>query len=306
MTWIECKVTYDSNPGLAAAELIADVFYQFGVKGVVMEDPGEPVPEDHAVGERKGPEGHSVSGFFPGGTDAIAGFETALRELSVRAGVRVSLQTRSVEDEDWAESWKVFFFPERIGSSLVVKPSWRAFDGAAADLVVDIDPGMAFGTGTHPTTRMCLCLLERHLKPGQHVLDVGTGSGILMVAAFRLGAARVDGIDIDETALAIARENLDRNKIPGASYGLHRGPLAGSALGPCDIVVANILAEVIVDLVGDIASVVRDGGLFIGSGIIPDRLDTVTRALTAAGFVDLSVETQDQWVAVTAKRHGGG
>lgn len=109
MTWIECKVTYDSSPTVAAAELIADIFYQFGVRGVVIEDPDEPVPAHDAGVELKPPEVHSVSGFFPGESDTIAGFEAALRRLADRAGIRISLRSRSVDEEDWAKSWKAFF-----------------------------------------------------------------------------------------------------------------------------------------------------------------------------------------------------
>ncbi|MFZ7127019.1 MAG: 50S ribosomal protein L11 methyltransferase [Desulfobacterales bacterium] len=307
MRWIEVKVLFKEpfhavdTPGLAFTERVVDVFYRFGIIGVVIEDPDEPVPGDEDTPDFKRPESHSVGGYFPDALETVRRFEKVVHEVAGREGIRVRVQSRPVDEEDWSESWKAFFHPQRIGRRLVVKPSWRDFDAGTDDLILEIDPGMAFGTGTHPTTAMCLETLEELVEPGCRLLDVGCGSGILMIAAARLGAGLVAGLDRDPVAVGITRENLIRNGIGPDRFRLHCGHLLEAIDSRFDMVVANILAEVVVDLMDTIGRVLRPGGWFVGSGIIVERREAVLERLEAKGFGSPQIRTDGQWMAVAAR-----
>ena len=234
----------------------------------------------------------------------LVSLEQALGETAERVGMAWHVHYRELDEQNWAESWKAFFRPQRIGRRIVVKPSWCELTAQPGDLVLDIDPGMAFGTGTHPTTALCIELLEDHLVPGASVLDIGTGSGILMLAASRLGAGRVAGGDRDELAVRIAAENLQRNGIPPQSVCLAQGPLASPFRGRFDIVVANILTQVILELIADIPRVLADGGLFMSSGIIEENRALVLSRLMSAGFSIVDTRGREGWVAIAARRTG--
>jgi ribosomal protein L11 methyltransferase len=209
---------------------------------------------------------------------------------------------REVREEDWANAWKEHFFAHRVGARLVIKPSWREFEGGPDDLVVTLDPGMAFGTGLHPSTRLCLLALERAARAGDRVLDVGTGSGILALAAARLGAARVLAVDLDEVAVEAARANAEANRL-AASVEVARGSVDAAPAGQTyDLVLANIIARVIIDLAPALAARLRPGGRLVASGILALRRDEVAAALAAAGLtVEETLEEAD-WVALLCAR----
>jgi ribosomal protein L11 methyltransferase len=211
------------------------------------------------------------------------------------------LTIRFVEEEDWAEAWKAFYRPLRVGCTLVIKPSWERFEGSAGDRVIELDPGMAFGTGSHPTTQLCLALLEERVGPGDRVLDLGCGSGILALAAARLGVRVALALDVDPIAVAAARENVRANGLAGIVQVVE-GSTEAAGEAPYDLVVANILADVIIGLASDLARLVRDDGLLIASGIIADRSADVTAALTAAGFHHEEARTQGEWWALVLRR----
>jgi ribosomal protein L11 methyltransferase len=222
-----------------------------------------------------------------------------LRESGLDPGD--GLAVRFVQDEDWAEAWKAYFRPIRVGRSLVIKPSWETLAAADGDRVIELDPGMAFGTGAHPTTQLCLALLEERVAPGDRVLDLGTGSGILALAAARLGAREVLALDLDPVAVAAARENVAANGLAGV-VRVEEGGVEAAPGPPYDLVVANILADVIRDLAPALALQLRRRGLLIASGIIADRAADVTVALRAAGF-DLEEErAQEEWRALVCSR----
>jgi len=214
MKWIEAKVIFEFVDRQLAVDLISNLFHDFGLQGVVIEDP-EIVPgEDWAVGVPDLPQQHAVIGYFPENEKSakqIRIIEEKLKKLEKEIGIASRTFYARIDEADWSESWKAYFWPEKIGAAIVVKPTWREYTRTDDETVLEIDPGMAFGTGTHPTTALCIELIETYLQKGDSFLDVGTGSGILMVAAAKLGAARVRGVDNDEEAVKIARQNMRQN-----------------------------------------------------------------------------------------------
>jgi ribosomal protein L11 methyltransferase len=206
-----------------------------------------------------------------------------------------------VAEEDWANAWKEYYRTTRVGQWLVIKPSWLDYQQLAGDLVIEMDPGMAFGCGTHATTALCLKLLEKHIRPGMTIYDIGTGSGILAAAAAKLGAGRVLALDIDPVACRAAQENAARNKVNDL-VSVRQGSLAEHSDSGADLVVANIIADVIADLAPDAAAVLSPGGIFIASGIIRDRLDMVIEAVEAAGFAVCEVVEEGLWVALVLQK----
>ncbi len=209
----------------------------------------------------------------------------------------LALDTAAVADEDWAENWKQYYKPFRIGEKLVVKPSWEPFEPGQGDVVVELDPGMAFGTGTHETTFMCMELLQKHLQPGQRVMDVGTGSGILAIAAAKLGASRVLAVDIDPDAVRVAKENIDKNGVADTVRAV-LGDLVKGETMPCDLAVANIVADAICMLAGPLTRHLKPQGLLICSGIIREREVDVLAAARAAGYAVADRLTKGEWVAL--------
>lgn len=214
---------------------------------------------------------------------------------------------RPVHEEDWAESWKAFFDVERAGRRTVIRPSWRDYEPRPGEIVLDLDPGMAFGTGQHPTTRLCLAALEKYVREGMEMLDLGCGSGILAVAAAKLGCAGVLALDIEPVAIDATRANARRNGVE-ARIRCERGslgdawPLAEAAGQTADLVVANISAGVLVDLAAPIARAMRPGAVFVGSGVIGQRLDEVLVALAAAGLTIEAIRAEGDWRAIIAQR----
>jgi len=303
MEWIEAKVDFDAPTTVAAEELIADVFYSFGVKGVVVEDPTMEAPPGTDVILENGvrPTVYAVSGYFPASAFDQAqrqDFEKALKALDRQLTMRHRIFYRSVDEEDWAESWKAFFWPEKVSEQIVVKPTWREYAPTNDEKVLEIDPGMAFGTGTHPTTALCIQLLEQHLQPGDRLLDVGTGSGILMVAGSLLGAAEVHGIDNDPVAVDVARQNLEINGVPDNCGRVWAGDLVGGVTTGYDLVAANILAEVIIGLLPDIPGVLAPGGRFICSGILHSQKGQIIQSAEPIGFQLIDTREQEEWVAL--------
>jgi ribosomal protein L11 methyltransferase len=211
-------------------------------------------------------------------------------------------RARRLREQDWRDSWKRYFRPRRIGERLLVKPSWATYEVAAGDMVIEIDPGMAFGTGQHPTTAMCLRALEERLKLDGAVLDLGTGSGILAIAAARLGAQRVLALDTDPQAVKAARQNAAANGVE-IVVEVREGTLPGDAGEErFGLAVANISGLTIERLAPALAGSLRDGGTLIVSGFLEDTVDALSRALVAAGFRVERVDAEGVWRAITAAR----
>jgi ribosomal protein L11 methyltransferase len=183
----------------------------------------------------------------------------------------------------------------------VVKPTWCKYRTGADDIVVELDPGMAFGTGTHPTTALCIKMIEKHLRRGDSFLDVGTGSGILMIAAARLGAGKLCGIDKDEVAVEVAGKNLKLNRIDPNCYRLAAGDLVAEINGPFQFVVANIFSHVILELLQDIKGVLEAEGMLVCSGIIAENQQSVISEMERIGFEILDKEIEEEWVAIAGR-----
>lgn len=308
-TWIEVRVITKSE----ALEPISGIFYSLDCKGVAIEDPEDilgreqgPLTWDFAdinVLEHKGKVA-VVKAYFAEEDNIEDVLEyvnerlTELKEMGLDLG-EAKVEHEKMHEEDWANTWKQYYKPTRVGEKIVVKPIWEEYEAKDGELVVDLDPGMAFGTGTHETTRMCIQSLEKYVKEDSTVFDVGCGSGILAIAAAKLGAKLAVGVDLDPVAVESSIENVGYNKLKNIEI-LH-GNLVEVIDGKADIVVANILAEIICILTDDVKRVLKDGGVFITSGIIHDRVDMVCEKLEATGFEVMEKNRDGEWNCIVAK-----
>ena len=294
------------------AETVADAFRQCCSGGVAIEPAARLEGEAYVV---DGDAAALVKGYLPPGEDS-AGVRRSLR-LALRFAPLERpprwRRARRLREEDWRDSWKRYFRPRRIGKRLLVKPSWASYEVAAGDTVIEIDPGMAFGTGQHPTTAMCLRALEESAsrpgespsatggRPGDAVLDLGAGSGILAIAAARLGAKRALALDIDPQAVKAARENAAANGVQGV-VEVREGTLPEDAGEErFDLAVANISGLTIERLAPAFAESLREGGTLIVSGFLEDSVDGLSRALEAAGFRVERVDAEGVWRAIVAR-----
>lgn len=224
--------------------------------------------------------------------EAMAFLEPTLKN----AGIEYALDKESIKEADWADNWKKYFKVTEIGERLVICPSWEEYNNAENKAVLRIDPGAAFGTGTHATTSLCLELLEKYTKTGDRVLDIGTGSGILSIAACLLGAEKADGVDIDPTSVKVAKENSEINKTTQKTNFIV-GDLAEKINGRYNIVCANIVADIIIKLTADIDKYMEKDSVYITSGIIDIRVDEVREAFAAANLMVLDEYKRDNWYA---------
>lgn len=213
---------------------------------------------------------------------------------------RLELEMKDVDEEDWSNAWKKYYHPVQVGEHLVVCPSWEAYDRQPDDVVLTLNPGMAFGTGTHDTTRLCMELLEKYITPQDMVLDVGCGSGILAITAALLGANKIIGCDIDEVAVKVAGENAALNGVQDR-IAFHQGDLTSQVEGSFQIICANIVADVIIRLSEDAGRYLAKDGIFITSGIIDTREQDVLNALEQNGFQVIERRTSGGWVALACK-----
>ncbi len=300
MKWVETKVIFHFDDRVFAEDLIANVFYDVGAEGVVVETPGVDSPEDWGE-DAVTPQHYSVTGYLPK-NDKVEkrcnDLEEKLARLEMESGIRSSIVYRELNETDWAESWKTFFRPEKVSENVVVKPTWRNYSKGQNEIVLDIDPGMAFGTGTHPTTRMCIIMIEKYLKKGNSFLDVGTGSGILMIAASKLGAGKVWGTDNDDVAAGVSRKNLVRNKIKETTFKVIPCNLIDKVEQRFDIVAANITSKDVLILLESVKRVLADDGILVCSGIIEETKDMILRQMEDLDFRIIEMLSKDNWVAI--------
>jgi ribosomal protein L11 methyltransferase len=294
MHWVELSV--EAHP--EAVDAIADVFRQHGTDGVAIEGP----IYSHIEGEEPPVStGNPVIRAYLRANDRveeeISRIESDLWHLQAFDLSPIgSLHRRDVEEEDWAHGWKEHFHPLKIGR-VVIKPSWREWTETPGEIVVELDPGMAFGTGLHPTTKLMVEGLQDRVKPGIEVLDLGTGSGILAIPAARLGA-RVTALDISDVAVQVARENVAVNGV-GDRVGVAEGTIDAVDGRRFDLILANIIASVLADIAPALAAALKPGAEVLASGIIDERVDVVRSAFEAAGLEIMDgVKDGDWWLIV--------
>ena len=311
MKWSEISIHTTHE----ATEAVANILHEAGASGVVIEDSVEPdrIHEDrfgeiYALDKKDFPaEGVIVKAYLPVNSfliETTKDIEQAIGGL-VEFGLDVGqniIQTHEIDEEDWATAWKKYYHPVKISGRFTILPTWEHYDPVDSDeLIIELDPGMAFGTGTHPTTVMSLQALEKTVKPGQRVIDVGTGSGVLAIGAALLGAKEVHALDLDEVAVRSARINVKLNKAQDR-INVVQGNLLDTIDEPGEVVVANILAEIIMSFTDDAFNVVKPGGRYITSGIISAKKNDVKEALEASGFIVEDVMMMEEWVTIISKK----
>ena len=298
-----------------AEEVTAEILREAGaLNGVAIEDPVlyetvrkslpfelcDPLPEqtDFSV--------VTVTAYYPEDKELqtrLQRIETELNAVEERIGsFRIGPTLfRKVSETDWSDEWKQYFHVTRVGKRIVIKPSWEAYEAEADDIVLELDPGMAFGTGTHPTTCLVLEAMEKMIRPDTTVFDVGTGSGILAMTAAKLGAKNIKAVDIDNVAVRTARENIARAGL-AERIEVKQGDLLHGTEGKADVIVANILADIIILLLPDIPGKLNEGGLFFASGIIENYQNDVTEAAAKVGLRVKEVTRIKDWVGLLMEK----
>ena len=247
----------------------------------------------------------SVSVYVPEERD-LSSCLAFLEERFAACGLSLFVETIGLDEEDWANNWKEFYKPQRIGEHILVLPPWETCEIKDDDVVIVMDPGMAFGTGTHETTRLCLRMLEKHLKKGDRMLDIGTGSGILAIAGAKLGAEYVKAYDIDAVAVRVAKENVAANgvedKVSCAPSDLLRG--VDKKAAPFSFVCANIVADILVRLAPDVGAYMAPGAKLAAAGIIEGRREDVAKAMTDGGLTLIDEAKENDWVVLVFEKKG--
>ena len=302
MKYIQVKVIFDFEDTQLATDLIADIFYEQGITGLVVEAPDIEHPEDWGK-DAITPEHYSVIGYLPHDEHSEKQLEIIkknLARLEKKNGMICRIVCSDVDESDWAHQWKAYFRPEKITDTILVKPTWREYSKNHDKVILEIDPGMAFGTGIHPTTRMCIAMIEKYLKPGDSFLDVGTGSGILMIAAAKLGAGKVWGTDLDQVAVDVAGNNLMQNRIATSTFNVITENLVENVGARFDVVAANITSKTILLLLDDIQKVLVKNSIFICSGIIEEDKNNVIQKIENSGFEVIEILTKETWVSIAS------
>ena len=313
MDWIELTVlTTTQGADIVSAQLI-----EAGSAGTAIEDRND-------VRQNQRPEGRwdildesillkmsedvKVTGYYPAderAMDAVADVRARLAALrGMDLGIdfgKLEILSGKVDEEDWSECWKADYKPFKIGKRLAIRPSWTEYAAQPGDLVIEMDPGMAFGTGTHETTALCASWLEELVAPGIKAMDLGTGTGILAIAAALLGAKDVLATDIDPLAVRIARENVRLNRVDGVVRTAEADVLQGIG-ETADLVIANIITDVIILIAPAVFRHVNAGGVFLCSGISRCRWDEIMEALEGAGFTGIEQREKGEWAAFAAKK----
>jgi ribosomal protein L11 methyltransferase len=311
MKWSELSILTTNE----AVEPVSNILHEAGASGVVIEDSEDLGKEREdefgeiwALNPDDFPkEGVVVKAYLPvnsflGETvEAIKLAVTNLVTYDINIGANI-VTISEVNEEEWATAWKKYYHPVKISQRFTIVPTWETYEPVSSDeLIIELDPGMAFGTGTHPTTVMSLQALEKTVRPGERVIDVGTGSGVLAIGAALLGAREVHALDLDEIAVHAAKINVKLNKVQDRVVVV-KGNLLDTIEEPGDVVVANILAEIIISFTDDAFQVVKPGGIYITSGIIGAKKNDVKEALEASGFVVEDVMMMEDWVTIISKK----
>ncbi len=304
MNWKEVSVLTEG----VCVEAISGIFHHLGSGGVIIEDPQaarkyikrEPWDSKAVSPDFLGHEFVVVKGYFPEERKIINELMLRLEAVELNFGIECRVYIDEVRDEDWETSWKKYYHTFKVGQRLVIKPSWEDYAVQEGEIVIEIDPGMAFGTGIHASTRFCLVFADEYIKGGEKVVDAGCGSGILSIAAAKLGAQSVEAMDIDDIAVKVARENIALNELEDVIHIQQGNIVEVMDNMEADAVLANITAEVVEMLLPRAAEILPVGGLFFGSGIVDSRWPGVKKQLEKCGFVIDRVLTDTDWVGVAA------
>ena len=313
MNWMEC-IVHTTTEG---ADWVSQCLMDLGASGTMIEDKSDiPDPsKPHGYWEIIDP---NMPDSMPEDVLVHAWFETDaslpenLRKLSgMLGGMRakqplygsLQLDSNLVSEDSWNDEWKKYCKPFYAGKHTVIKPTWEDFDPAPGDHIIEMDPGMAFGSGTHETTGMCISFLEELIHGGERVIDVGTGSGILAIAAALLGAGHVLAVDIDKDAVRVAAENVRHNRVESV-VSVQEGDLLKRVDETCDICIVNIIADIVVMYAAPLKAHIVPGGYLLCSGIVRDRTDEVREALLDAGYESAQTEFRGEWTAFLARRNG--
>lgn len=309
MQWIEVNVAVTHE----AVEAVADMLTSIGSKGVAIEDPqlindlrNSGTWELCDIPEQENTEVVTVSAYYADDEKLekrLAEIDEQLALIEERIGKYRFGNTRfrKVSEQDWANEWKQYFHVTHVGKRLVIKPSWEKYAPKEGEHVIEIDPGMAFGTGTHHTTNMMMERLEKVITPDSTVFDVGTGSGILAIAAAMLGAKSVKAVDIDAVAVRVAKENVADNGL-SEQIEVREGDLLHGTEGKADVIIANIIADIVIMLLQDIPQKLNDDGVLLASGIIEERMPDVEAAAQAQGLYVDAVDHRGGWVVMQMKK----
>lgn len=297
MKWIELSVEAHAE----AVDAVANVFQEHGTGGAAIEQS----VRSHIEGEEPPTfEGLPIIRAYLPANDAEPAIERRIVEAlwhlqAFNLSPVGAMRRREIDEEDWANGWKEHFQPLKIGN-VVIKPSWREWEQAPDEMVIELDPGMAFGTGLHPTTSLMLEALQERLRPDMQVLDLGTGSGILAVTAAMLGAT-VEALDISDVAAEVARANVERNGL-ASRVRVACGTIEAVRGRQFDLVLANIIASVLLELAPNLRSVLGPGGEVLASGIVEERVDAVREAFRAAGLEPIGERQDGDWWLIAARR----
>jgi len=306
--WIEIRIKTTEE----AYDAVSYMLTSIGAGGVAIHDPNDikreaqkPNHIDYVDDEFLNSLGEDVviKAYFPGETN-IPELISLIEEKLAFIGSFLNVGEgycgyAEMDEEDWSTSWKKYYKPFHLTDRLVVKPSWENYDNKNGEIIIEMNPGMAFGTGTHETTKMCAVLLDKYVKNGHKVIDVGCGTGILSIIASKLGAAEITAVDIDEVAVKVTKENLEINKVDNVC--VFKGVLDDIEKEKRDIVVANIIANVIIDISSSVPYYLKKDGLFIASGIIKERKQEVVDEYLKRGFECEEIIELGEWVAIVLR-----
>lgn len=291
MKWHEINIVTTKN----ASDVISQMLMDLGANGVAIE-------ENICDGQ----EEDIVKAYIDEGKNLeVLNLEVKSRLLKIESHIPIGkalVNIRSVDDEDWANNWKKYYKPFNITDTIVIKPTWEIYEEKTNEKIILLDPGMAFGTGTHETTRLCVEFIEKYMKKNYNVADIGCGSGILSIAASLLGASEVKAVDVDHIAVRVTKENVKLNNLSNISA--KTGSLKSLGSVKFDLIAANIIADVLIDISDGVGEYLKDNGLLILSGIILSRKNEVLECYKKLGFSLVDEKNMGEWVAYTLKWQG--